>query len=179
MSRCFIALELDDATRALAVEAQRVIDSLGLRKTAEGSLHVTIKFLGDVEPEIAKRVLGELAPLAASSAPPLGNTRIDAFPSAERGKIVVLSCADPSGNVAAIAKRADEAAEAIANVPREDRPFHAHVTLARSRTPRDVRPIVKRFGERAGGHATRVVLFESELLPTGPRYTELGSHRFS
>jgi RNA 2',3'-cyclic 3'-phosphodiesterase len=178
LSRCFLALELDDATRALALEAQRAIEPLGLRKTAEGALHVTIKFLGEVDPEVARRVLGELAPLAAKSAPPLGTTRIDAFPSAARGKIVVLSCADPSGNVAAIAKRADEAAEAIASVPREDRAFHAHVTLARSRTPRDVRAVAERFGERAGGQPTRLVLFESELLPGGPRYTELGAHRF-
>ncbi len=178
MSRCFIALELDDATRAIAADAQRAHDPLGIRKTAEGSLHITLKVLGDVEVDAAKLVLAELAPFAGRAAPELGTCRIDAFPSPARGKIVVLSCADPAGTARAIAKRAEEAAEELAGVAREDRAFHAHVTLARSRTPCDVRPIAKRFGERAGGRATRVVLFESELGPRGSRYTELGAHAF-
>ncbi len=179
MSRCFLALELDPTTLAVAADAQRALDPLGARKTKPDSLHITIKFLGDVDVDAAKLVLAELAVFAGRAAPELGICRVDAFPSPARGKIVVLSCADPAGTAAAIAKRADEAAEKLAGVAREDRAFHAHVTLARSRTPCDVRPIAKRFGERAGGRATRVVLFESELLPTGPRYTELGAHDFA
>ncbi len=180
MSRCFIALELDAQTLAVAADAQRAIDPLGARKTKPESLHITIKFLGDVEPDVARSVLGVLHEFAfGKKAPSLGSAHIDAFPTPARGKIVVLACQDPSGTIAAIAKRAEDAALELAAVPREDRAFRPHVTLARARAPVDVRKITKSFGERPCGHGTRIVLFESELLPEGPRYTELAAHLFA
>ena len=179
MSRCFVALELDAESLALCAEAQRAIDPLGARKTKPESLHVTIKFLGEVSVESARAVLDALHAFAGTKAPDLGVAKLDAFPTPARGKIVVLSCADPTGAAFAIAKRADEAAFELASVEREERAFRTHVTLARSRSAVDVRAIAKRFGDRACGHATRIVLYESALGPEGPKYTELGAHVFS
>ena len=153
MIRAFIALELDDATLAVAKDAQRALGDLAARKLSPETLHLTLKFLGDVEEETARR---ELAALAVDTAPPFGEGTLDAFPSASRGKVVIVSCSDPSGGIAALGQG--------------DPMFHPHVTIARAKTPVDIRAIATRFGSRACGTPKRVVLFRSELSQTGAKH---------
>jgi 2'-5' RNA ligase len=173
--RAFLAIELDDATRELALQAQRTLGDSARKLPAE-SLHITIKFLGDVEDAAARATFDAL--VLPSSSAPLGAAKLDAFPSAARGKIIVLSCDDPSGEIAALAARAEEAAFTHAGVAREERKFHAHVTLARSKTPVDIRKIATRFGTRPCGQPNRVVLYRSELGQSGARHTELAARSF-
>ena len=59
-------------------------------------------------------------------------------------------------------------------LPRDKRPFRAHLTIARMREPRDVRAWLSRGGEPSGALAVaKVTLFRSELGPSGPKYTAL------
>lgn len=162
MIRAFIAIELDDVTLAVAKDAQRALGDLAARKLAPETLHLTLKFLGDVDEETARK---ELDALAIKTAPPFGAGTIDAFPSASRGKIVIVSCSDPSGEIAVLGKG--------------DPKFHPHITIARAKTPVDVRKIAARFGSRECGTPSRVVLFESELSPQGAKHFEIAARRFA
>ena len=162
MIRAFIAIELDETTLAVAKDAQRALGDLAARKVAPETLHLTLKFLGDVDERTAGE---ELDLLAMGAAPPFGAGTIDAFPSAARGKIVILSCSDPSGGITALGKTGD---------PR----FHPHVTIARAKTPVDVRKIAARFGTRECGTPSRVVLFRSELSATGAKHFEIAARKF-
>ena len=161
MIRAFIAIELDEATLAVAKDAQRALGDLAARKLAPETLHLTLKFLGDVDEETARK---ELDALAIKAAPPFGVGTIDAFPSAARGKIVILACSDPSGGIAALGKG--------------DPKFHPHVTIARAKKPVDVRKIAAKFGARECGTPKRVVLFKSELSSAGAKHFELAARSF-
>ena len=162
MIRAFIAIELDPTTLAVAKDARAALGDLPARKLAPETLHLTLKFLGDVDEETARR---ELAALVVKTAPPFGAGTIDAFPSASRGKIVIVSCSDPSGEIAVLGKT--------------DPKFHPHITIARAKSPVDVRQIAERFGTRALGTPTRVVLFRSELSSTGANHFELAARPFT
>lgn len=162
MIRAFIAIELDAATLAVAKDAQRALGDLEVRKLAPETLHLTLKFLGDVDERTAGE---ELDALSIRSAPPLGVGTIDAFPSASRGKIVVVSCSDPSGEVAVLGKGETK--------------FHPHITIARAKKTVDVRTIAARFGSRELGTPARVVLFRSELSQTGAKHFEIAARPFT
>jgi 2'-5' RNA ligase len=160
--RAFIAIELDGVTLAVAKDAQRAIGDLAARKLAPETLHLTLKFLGDVEEETAR---AELDALVIKAAPPFGVGTIDAFPSASRGKIVIVSCSDPSGEIGVLGKG--------------DPKFHPHVTIARAKKPVDVRKIAERFGSRTCGTPKRVLLFRSELSSAGAKHFEIAARAFS
>ena len=162
MIRAFIAIELDDTTLAVAKDAQRAVGDLAVRKLAPETLHLTLKFLDDVDEATAR---SELGALDVRAAPPFGAGTIDAFPSSSRGKIVIVSCSDPSGEIAVLGKG--------------DPKFHPHVTLARSKKPVDVRKIAAAFGSRACGTPKRIVLFRSELSASGAKHFEIASRAFA
>ena len=60
----------------------------------------------------------------------------------------------------------------------EDRPFHPHLTLGRMKSSRGKEELVERMEEHKEEEfgdlqAERVILFKSDLRPTGPIYTPL------
>ncbi|HEY1956415.1 MAG TPA: RNA 2',3'-cyclic phosphodiesterase [Polyangiaceae bacterium] len=160
IARCFVALDLGEAALATAADAQELLDADVVRKSAAETMHLTIKFLGQVDVDaVARKVFEAVAPFGGPSMA-LGEGRIQGFPAIERARVVVLECAACDSRLAEMAARADDAAFAL-GVPREGRPFRPHVTLARSKKDFDARKIAARFGARPLGFATDLVLYES------------------
>jgi len=162
IARCFLALELGDEARRAADDALRSLDGDVVRKAKPGSLHITIKFLGQVDVDtVGREVLAVAAPIVARSPRlALGTGRVEGFPSAARARVVVLECDGADARIAELAARADEAATAC-GVAREERAFRPQVTLARSKNDFDLRKIAARFAPRPLGFAGKLVLFES------------------
>jgi 2'-5' RNA ligase len=144
---------------------------------AEANLHVTLKFLGPTDdarvPAVAA-ALGEAARGAAAHE--LRVRDLGAFPSPGRPRVVWAGL-EAAAPLAALAAAVDDALAAL-GIPRESRPFAAHVTLGRVREPRRqpalaaalARPVD--FGPLP---VRRVSLMRSDLHPRGARYTELTS----
>jgi 2'-5' RNA ligase len=83
------------------------------------------------------------------------------------------------GSLARLAARLDRASRS-AGYPGEDRPFAAHVTLARARRgARVAAPPVESVGDLGTFVADRVVLYRSELGPSGSRYHVESSYALS
>jgi 2'-5' RNA ligase len=176
--RAFLALELAPALRRAAAE---VVDVLrrrpggdGVRWVREEALHVTLRFLGPTDPartpELARRVgaeLREMAPLALR----LG--RPGAFPSPRRPRVIVLQV-EPEAPLAALARAVERGVQAAGFEP-ERRPFRAHLTLGRAkRGAPDLRGVtVPDTAVADTPDVTEVVLFRSELRPSGARYVPL------
>lgn len=179
-ARCFIALDVDEQSVRATERAQRALDGLDVRKAPIGeSVHLTIKFFGDVDVEtIAQPVFEALRPMVEGKpAPSLGDGKLGAFPTPGRAHVLVLHTGDPSGAMAALAARAEDAAAAL-GVPREGRAFHPHLTLARSRRGVDVRKLVERTAPFELGTAARLVLYRSDRTDKGAKYTALASAEF-
>jgi 2'-5' RNA ligase len=135
--RTFVALELSERLKegilALAEEfrARGIWASWAKRPT----LHLTLKFLGDVEetelPEVVAAV--ERASSGVSTFD-LETARLGAFPSPRRPRVLWLGVA-PCDELFALHAALDEELAAL-GFQRERRRFHPHVTIGRMRDPR-------------------------------------------
>jgi 2'-5' RNA ligase len=149
-----------------------------LRWSSPQSWHVTLAFLGEVDEKVAGRLATRLE-RAAGRHPgvDLLTAGGGAFPTVPRARVlwtgirgdqkVLREIAD---SVAAGARRAG------APPPDEGRKFRPHITLARSKEPVNVRPMVDALTDYSGSTwpADRIHLIRSHLGPH-PWYESIGS----
>jgi 2'-5' RNA ligase len=175
--RIFIAIELDPPLRRalLKVPEREPLVGDGVRWVAEPLLHLTLRFVGEVEDS---RILSvtQAVERATVQVPVFAMTvqGLGCFPGPAAPRIFwagVVRC-EP---LMTLAERV-EAELRQEGFPAEFRPFSPHITLARIRK-RGVRPRSPLdssdpiFGEQ---HVTSVAVVESELIPRrGPQYTVL------
>ncbi len=199
--RCFIALALPERVgRGLdELEAGLRQRLRGLRWTGPGSHHITLAFLGDVNQAgvdcafHAARALACLRPLDCRFRGLAG------FPSRGPYSVLTLALADEAGYGSADsgkgrlhrawerlnqALRAAELRHGIEPLNEDysgGKPFHPHVTLARSREEPLARSRWEALAPLADGlvgEAFRIdecAVFESVLSPAGPSYRVLES----
>jgi len=142
------------------------------------NLHMTLKFLGHIPSETLARVEAGLAEAVADQGPlTVAFVGLGAFPSAERPRVIWAGVAEGSDALVTLQSRV-EAALAEKEIPREERPFHPHLTLARVREPRQARPLLSALMAREKvlfGHqaVSAIHLMSSDLHPQGARYTPL------
>lgn len=184
--RSFIAILLDDPVRAaVAAEVERLKPlAHSVSWVAPQNLHLSLKFLGEVEVaalEAAKEALAE----AASEAEPFTLTfhGLGAFPGLARPRVIWVGVAQGARECQAIQARV-EAALAQRGMPKEARPYTPHLTIARVRAPRGLAGLqqaIARDARREFGQVgvTSISLMRSELHPEGARYTELYTASFS
>ena len=54
LDRCFVAVDIDEEVRNRLSEVQNNFSDLGLKMIKPENMHITLRFLGDVDSEIAK-----------------------------------------------------------------------------------------------------------------------------
>jgi 2'-5' RNA ligase len=184
--RAFIAIELsEDVLSQVARLQARVRQDLppGLvRWVRPGGIHLTLKFLGDVERAYLPEIEHALREACASHAPFI--LRVDGlgcFPNPRRPRVVWIGVQDDGQALGAL-QRAVEQAIAPLGFPTERRGFHPHLTLGRvknGRKPAELEALgayAERAKVRAGQmHVDRVHLMQSDLLPSGAVYTSLAA----
>ena len=131
--RCFVAVPIDDDLRrslAAAVAAWREDPRTdGLRWVHEDAFHLTLAFLGPVEPAAVPRISGTIERVAARHAPMTRATaRLGAFARPGSARVLWYGVNDPDGELAALAT---DLVEGL-GIDRTE-PHRAHVTLARAR----------------------------------------------
>ena len=150
----------------------------GVGWVARDNVHITLKFLGNVERErlgAIERALGVAA--AASAVFDLGMESVGAFPSRTRPRVLWAGVGAGAAELTALAARVDDELAAV-GLPRETRPFAAHATLGRVREPHANPHLAEALGapESFGRQrVTAIALMRSELSPRGARYTALAS----
>ncbi len=137
--------------------------------------HVTVKFLGWVPAQLITW-LGTTVEGIADSHPRIvtGVQGLGAFPSVRRARVLWAGIVDPVGALAALAIAMD--AGLRAEFPPESRPFHPHLTVARSEPP--LRLPESYEATSLGPEpftADRVILFRSRQQGRTTTYEELGS----
>lgn len=174
-----MAVLLPEALRArLTVEIGRLCDvAADVAWVAEANLHVTLKFLGQIDAAAVTPIADALAVVAARTAAfELGVHGLGAFPTPARPRIVWVGLT-PATPLATLAADVDATLAAL-GFPRESRPFAAHVTLGRVRESRRNAALTAALARpvECGPLAVRALsLMRSELRPRGARYTELAS----
>jgi 2'-5' RNA ligase len=149
----------------------------------EEKLHLTLKFYGDValpRTDALSQAIERAANRVKSF--PLAIAEAGAFPLRGAARVLWLGVRDATGNLARLHQALEEEC-AAAEFPREPRPFHPHLTIARLRTPGGARTLAglhRELGFAAMEFAVNeLVLMRSELGPKGSCYTALARHRLA
>lgn len=146
--RLFCAIELDAAARALLAgwAARLARSGLDVKWVEAHNLHLTVKFLGEVDDEVVGIVADDLEAAAAPASPfELRPAAPGAFPSPARPRVIYAGL-DAPGALFRLQADIEDACAAL-GFEREARRFQAHVTLGRVRTARR--------GGRRGGKGQR------------------------
>jgi RNA 2',3'-cyclic 3'-phosphodiesterase len=181
--RLFIAVEVSPAARAELAAAQRHLQDghFPVKWVAPDTMHMTLHFLGETDVGL----LPQLSAALRETLSGVGTMRLHldgtgAFPNLRRPSVVWAGVGGATATLERAQKAAGRALESL-GLPRETRAFRAHLTLGRAR--RDATPAqLERLGTAiralpslapASWEVERVVLFRSQLLPSGPIYTEI------
>lgn len=175
--RSFIAIEIDEnARRRLgAVRGAGILEGGGVRWVRPESLHLTLKFLGEIAPSAVPLVTEAMEEASQDVGPfYLELKGLGFFPDARRPRVFWAGIRDRGGGMARLHARLEEAL-GRRGFPMDTRPFHPHLTLARIKGRLDRPPRMEGRGDDLFGAQTvhEMVLFKSELRPQGPRYTSL------
>lgn len=182
--RIFCAVEVpDDLKSRVAGHIKRLREeSPHARASWEKpeKLHLTLKFLGEIEPSRVEDLSGAASRAAANVEPfRLTIAEPGAFPLQGQPRVLWLGIEDASGRLAALQRSLEDAC-AAAGFPREPRPFKPHLTIARLRSPQGARQLAAAHREAhfepQTFNVSELVLMRSELGPGGSRYTLLSSY---
>ena len=177
--RSFVSIEIDD-THVLS-ELASVLSSLqniggDLRAVERENIHVTLKFLGNVDPSKLAQVKATLSEV--KFAPFSLQVRgAGAFPNLSRMNVVWVGLGDGWSHVEEIYAQTEKLLS-TAGFSRETRAFSPHVTVARVKSSRkrdEIASFLHGITERTFGtlQVDKVRLKQSVLSSSGPKYSTL------
>jgi RNA 2',3'-cyclic 3'-phosphodiesterase len=148
------------------------------------SLHLTLKFLGDVDDRQVEQIAPLMGEVGRQHGPfPVGVSGLGVFPHPANPRVLWIGVEEDG---ALFRLRGDiEASLAEIGFPAEGRPFHPHLTLARIRSRRNIARLIH-FVEaegpqvKAGGfEVVEFHLYQSILRPQGAEYRILSTFPLS
>jgi 2'-5' RNA ligase len=177
--RLFIAINLPADVRETLWEVAAPLRAARypVRWVPADSIHLTLKFLGDVDATREAEITSGVAAAVTGAKPfalPVGG--FGAFPSAQRPRVVWAGL-EPVPPLELLQHRVEQEMERL-GFPTEGRPFHPHLTLGRVK--RDARaPALAGLVTDLDSlvyetevSVESVDLMESTLTPQGARYTQ-------
>ena len=184
--RTFIAIDLPTAGKeslAKLTNGLRQQGLEGLRWVRPQGVHLTLKFLGDIDPELVPQVDAAIRRAAQGVAPfQLSLSGVGVFPGRDSPRVVWVGV---DGDLAALGRlqaRVEGEIEPL-GIPRDRRGFNAHLTLARVRgrlPTAQLRQLTSALDNPdAVPHfqwqAAEVIFVHSTLTPDGTVYLNLAT----
>jgi len=174
--RLFIGVPLPPNARQ---ETSRLLGELRaqewpVRWVRDEGLHVTLKFFGELTSDRVDAI-GEMLSFAAQGMKPIVMSMlgVGVFPAPERPRVIHLELA-AGPDLELLQDRIERGGERLGFSP-EGRPFRPHLTLGRiregHRLPAGWTSVLEQIRPDDDFIADRVVLYESQLSPSGPSYT--------
>jgi len=185
--KLFVAVDVGDAVRR---EVTRVVTTLTGRLEAAktppkvtwvkpAALHVTIRFLGEVEEREVERLLDLLAPPIAMTPFELEWRGVGTFPSNKHPRALWLGVINGAAPLAQLEAEISHRLAGEQAVELADRAFLPHLTIGRVKMAGEGVDWPKLLQAVEVKHARsvvdRVTLYRSDLSQRGPNYTGLVS----
>ena len=181
--RTFIALEISQSTReALGNLAAGLKPRLGrISWVKPGRMHLTLKFLGEIEENLAGPIGDGLEEICAARAPFSLEVRgLGCFPNPRRPRVIWAGLQGDIERAGELQRAIDRRLEQLGFAP-ENKPFSPHVTLGRVKGDVRVGELQRALEEYSNSefgieNFDQVMLMRSQLRPEGPVYTPLGQY---
>lgn len=178
MKRIFVGIKLSEKVQKTVSDyikdLKKEFPNLRVGWEKSEKLHLTLKFLGDIDNESLKR-LQKVTDKTASNHKSfkLKISKNGVFQNKRRPRILWLEVIDEENNLLKIKNELENDLEKI-GFEKEKRKFKPHLTIARIREPKKSKSLVEKHlknnFEPIEFEVSEIVIFESELKPTGSIY---------
>ena len=180
MIRSFLAIELPEPILRKIGEVQGDLRSTHAEVgwTDPKKIHLTLKFFGNIEESRIDPIFKSIEEPVRKTLPFSLKVRgVGAFPHLKNPRVIWIGLVEEKGILTSFQKQIETQLEKVGFQP-ENRPFHPHLTLGRMKSSRGKEGLVgriERHREEEFGdfQVERMVLFKSDLRPSGPIYTPL------
>lgn len=185
--RIFIAVDISDEARHKLAKYIALLKAkfpnLKVGWDRPEKLHLTIKFLGDTEEdqsEKLKKITGIIAGQCSNLKFQISNTGV--FPLPHKARVLWLGVGGDVEELQKINSVFENECERI-GFKKEIRIYKPHLTIARIREPHKSNELVEthlanKF-EPVSFEVSEIVIYESQLQPTGSIYKKVSSFRFT
>jgi len=178
--RSFIAIELPESVKSLLDNLQQELKNLRLKVgwVRPQNIHLTLKFLGNINPADIENIGGAMADAAAECKPfALTVGGIGYFPGIKRPRIIWVGLGGATAVLLELQRNLEDRLATV-GFAKEKRSFKAHLTLGRIRQAVDPNTLGRAIEDysdfgRQQFIADRIILFKSDLKPSGAVYSKL------
>ena len=178
--RAFVAIDLPESLRfALgAVQQELKTAKFRVKWVRPESIHLTLKFLGNIDVNRTDEIVNAMTLSARGrNALRLNASGLGVFPNARRPRVIWVGLGGQVDHLKSLQQTLD-AHLADLGFPAETRPYKGHLTLGRVKGKIAVdrmQSALDEFNafESEGFEADRIILFKSELHPSGAVYTKV------
>lgn len=184
--RAFIALEISQPHKQ---KISGLISSLkssdaDIRWLAENQMHLTLKFLGNIQQDSVKNISQILRSIAMdTNAFTMDLTGIGAFPNIKHPKVIWLGIEKGSLSINILSDKIEQGLEHL-GFKREKRLFKPHLTLGRVKSLKNIKKLLDiiakiKFQCEEFILINKIILFQSTLTPKGAVYSILEEYPFN
>ncbi len=186
MIRSFVAIEVPSSIQQEVGAIQNRLQKTGasVRWVKPKNVHLTLKFLGAIEPMQVEPILVELGRIAEQSMPfRLEVKGVGCFPNLRNPRVLWIGIEDREARVSKLQASVEDVLEGL-GFAKEKRAFKSHLTFGRMKNPKgrgQLAEEMRQIGNRALGNieVAEITFFQSQLHPDGAIYTPLGSAKLS
>jgi 2'-5' RNA ligase len=178
--RVFIALPTpSDIRREItSIQAQLIKSGAEVKWDTPEKFHITLKFLGDTEPALISSIARELQnSIGSFPSFDLSYFSLGGFPNVTRPRVVWVGTQE-NEHIVHLQEHVERVCTSF-GFAKEDRPFHAHITLGRVKGSRNLDRLTAKLKSITflplPARCTGIHMMRSELKPTGSVYTLLNS----
>ncbi|MBR0251057.1 MAG: RNA 2',3'-cyclic phosphodiesterase [Synergistaceae bacterium] len=174
--RAFIAVKLpEDIADSLEDFLDDIRPLSRIHWVKREQFHITLKFLGELEPDVIDDVKECLIPMKYFEPFTIELSHIGAFPNMKNANVLWLGCSRGAKELANLSRRINDSLFRDAELERDTRKFRAHLTLARLKGERVSEDVINQLGTfpLMNWPCDELVLMRSVLTPKGPIYTQI------
>lgn len=177
--RTFIAVDIPQEIR---MDIDRLIsgfrgDGPGIRWVKAANLHLTLRFLGNIDPAsvtgLVKALEDKVNDLGSFE---LQLSGLGGFPNLRRPRVIWIGTGNENRKLTDLAAKVESAC-IESGFGKGDKPFSTHLTIGRVKFPKELERLLEKIErtsfEAAPFSVKEIAVVKSDLSPAGPKYTRL------
>ena len=183
--RAFIAVEIDPKNKQklcdLIIQLKK--SNPDIKWATENQMHLTLKFLGNIEQNMVQKISEVLKSIADNfNVFTIQFSKIGAFPNMRRPRVIWLGIDKGAEFLKLLNNKIETELEKL-GFKKENREYKTHLTLGRVKSLKNISELIRLIDEadfqsQDEIKIDKLILFQSTLTPKGAIYTPLIEHVF-